>query len=292
MSTPHILPRQAHLLSKTKPQTKSCRSRYHPRRTFLTLPTSTPQLLTAARRLPYPQAALYDLIADIDSYRQFLPYCTVSRVTQWTAPSPNPLASPTSNSNSSGSGSSSSTTETHRRWPTRADLTAGWGGFSETYTSRVYCIPAHGIVEAVSGAAQSSIPVSELRKHGLLPHSPSPSPSPPPFPSRSGLEKEKFDADREQEDEAQAEAEAQGGVFESLVTRWTVTPATETTRADRLQHDWSDVRLSIRYRFASPLYAAVSSAVADKVAPVMVEAFVERARWVLGETGRAVEVLP
>ena len=65
------------------------------------------------------------------------------------------------------------------------------------------------------------------------------------------------------------------GVFASLVTRWTVEPAEEAARADRFQRDWSDVRLAIRYRFANPLYAAVSAAVADKVAPVMIEAFVE-----------------
>ncbi|KAI0379938.1 hypothetical protein F5Y04DRAFT_258745 [Hypomontagnella monticulosa] len=230
-----------------------------PRRSFLTIPDALsppPHLLTAARRLPYNHAALYDLIADVDSYTHFLPYCTVSRVTQWTTPSPN-------------SPSSSTSASTSRRWPKRADLTAGWGGFSETYTSRLLCVPSLGIVEAVSGAAVSEIPASELRAYGLVAEAPDPD---------SG----------------------DSGVFKSLVTRWTVQPArTRKTEGKEggeggkggEEEEWSDVRLSIKYQFANPVYMAVSSAVADKVAPVMVEAFVERARRVLGETGRKVEIL-
>ncbi|KAI1462184.1 hypothetical protein F4805DRAFT_409638 [Annulohypoxylon moriforme] len=210
-----------------------------PRRTFITLPSPPPQTLTAARRLPYSHTQLYDLIADVDSYVSFLPYCQVSRVTHWTTPT-------TSSSSAQASDPSS------RRWPTRADLTAGWGGFQETYTSRLFCIPSLGIVEAISGDARTEIPLSELRKHGLSDPGPNPNP---------GTE------------------DSDGGVFKSLVTRWTVTPAGE----------WSDVRLSIRYQFANPLYMAVSSAVADKVAPVMVEAFVERARRILGEPGKGRE---
>ncbi|KAI1377386.1 hypothetical protein F4677DRAFT_416231 [Hypoxylon crocopeplum] len=248
MSTPRLLllPRPSHLLRRLKPQQTSSR----PLRTFLTLPDTKPQVLTAARRLPYNQARLYDLIADIDSYVRFLPYCKVSQVTAWTAPSPNPLAPEGGRQ--------------RRRWPLRADLTAGWGGFEETYTSRVYCVPSLGVVEAISGAAESEIPVSELRKHGL---------------AESRLEGEGSRGD------------GSGGVFKSLVTRWTVVPAEGATRADRFQHDWSDVRLSIRYSFANPLYAAVSSTVADRVAPIMVEAFVEQARRILGETGKEAEVL-
>lgn len=69
------------------------------------------------------------------------------------------------------------------------------------------------------------------------------------------------------------------GVFKTLVTRWTVTPVADSQTTTT---QWSDVDLNIRFQFANPLYAAVSSAVADKVAPVMIEAFVERARKVLG----------
>ncbi|KAI0129299.1 hypothetical protein F4776DRAFT_628334 [Hypoxylon sp. NC0597] len=233
MSTARTLPhpRTVRLLSPLH------RRPFHPRRSFITLPDTSPQILTAARRLPYNHSQLYDLIADVDSYVRFLPYCKISRVTRWT---------PTPDSN-------------NRRWPTQADLTAGWGGFEETYTSRLFCVPSLGIVEAISGDARTEIPLSELRKQGLV----------DPGPGSGGRG---------------------DGVFKSLVTRWTVQPAEGATRADRFQHDWSDVRLSIKYQFANPLYMAVSSAVADKVAPIMVEAFVEQAKRILGETGKNVEV--
>ncbi|KAI0885256.1 uncharacterized protein GGS22DRAFT_141022 [Annulohypoxylon maeteangense] len=230
MSTTRTLTPTRRLLSTPRPQPQS--KHQHPRRTFLTLPSPPPQTLTAARRLPYPYLHLYDLIADIDSYVTFLPYCQTSRVTHWTTPS-------------------SSSPSATRRWPTRADLTAGWGGFQETYTSRVFCIPSLGIVEAISGDARTLIPISTLREHGLSDTG----------PGTRGV--------------------SDGGVFKSLVTRWTVSPA-----GGEEASGWSDVRLSIKYQFANPVYMAVSSAVADKVAPVMVEAFVERARRILGEPGK------
>ena len=44
----------------------------------------------------------------------------------------------------------------------------------------------------------------------------------------------------------------------------------------------TEVRLDIRFQFVNPLYAAVSSAVSDKVAGLMIEAFEKRAREQLG----------
>ncbi|XDG02053.1 hypothetical protein ABKA04_001668 [Annulohypoxylon sp. FPYF3050] len=238
MSTIRTLPPTRRLLSQ--PRSLCKRQSLSPlQRTFITLPTPPPQTLTASRRLPYLHTQLYDLIADVDSYVSFLPYCQTSRVTKWTTPS-----------------------FTHpRRWPTRADLTAGWGGIQETYTSRLFCIPSLGIVEAISGDARTTLSPSELQKHGLVDTGPDPTSN-----SRSG----------------NGNGGGDGGVFKSLVTRWTVTPA-------GAEGEWSDVRLSIRYQFANPLYMAVSSAVADKVAPIMVEAFVERARRVLGDPGKEKE---
>ncbi|KAI1647259.1 dehydrase and lipid transport-domain-containing protein [Daldinia loculata] len=237
MATARLLPRPPRLLStlRTHP--------HPPRRTFISIPDPTkPQILTASRRLPYDHERLYDIIADVDSYVRFLPYCKVSRVTRWTDPTP-----------PSSPGNQHTTTTPHptRRWPTQADLTAGWGGFEETYTSRLFCVPTLGIVEAISGDARTEIPVPELRRHGLTDPGPD-------IGSR--------------------------GVFKSLVTRWTVLPARDAVREDRFQHGWSDVRLTIKYQFANPLYTAVSSAVADKVAGVMVEAFVQQAQRVLKET--------
>ncbi|KAI0120064.1 hypothetical protein GGR51DRAFT_496153 [Nemania sp. FL0031] len=222
------------------------------RRTFLTSLLSSsalpaPQTLTASRRLPYNHAALYSLIADINSYSAFLPYCSASRVTAWT-PRPDP--------------------EFGRRWPTRADLTAGWGGLEQTYTSRVFCVPGT-VVEALSGeGARSGIAPEVLARHGL----------------GEGTTSTARGGDGEVRGGGGGGGE---GVFKTLVTRWTVTPVKPGTAAAADTRtgsttEWSDVDLNIRFQFANPLYGAVSSAVADKVAPVMIEAFVERAKKVLG----------
>ncbi|KAH8664295.1 dehydrase and lipid transport-domain-containing protein [Xylariales sp. PMI_506] len=207
------------------------RSSLQQHRTFFNLPSAPPQTLNARRRLPYAAAPLYEIIADVDSYPRFLPYCSHTRVTALSPPAP-------------GDG---------RRWPARADLTAGWGGLSETYTSRVICVPDAGVVEAISGEARTEIPLADLQRWGLR--------DPGPLPEAAG-------------------GGGGVGVFKSLVTRWTVRPV-----AGR-DGDWSEVDLSIKFQFANPLYGAVSSAVADKVAPLMVEAFVKEARRVLGEPGK------
>ncbi|KAI1818053.1 hypothetical protein GGS20DRAFT_387430 [Poronia punctata] len=217
------------------------------KRTFLSSILSSspppPQTLTASRRLPYNHNALYDIIANIDSYSAFLPYCSSSRVTAWTS-KPDP--------------------ESGRRWPTRADLTAGWGGLEQTYTSRVNCVPG-SIVEALSGeGARSGIAPDILARYGLTDDENSPL-------SQASRRTER----------------AEEGVFKTLVTRWSLAPATSAQDDGAIlqaqnQVEWSDVHLSIRFQFANPLYGAVSSAVADKIAPIMIEAFVERAKKVLG----------
>ncbi|RYP12588.1 hypothetical protein DL767_011246 [Monosporascus sp. MG133] len=238
-SSVRILPRAsigAHPLSSSRSSSSLLRMRQQQQRTFFSPPTSEPQTLTASARLPYNHAALYDRIADIDSYASFLPYCRSARVTAWSAPDED--ADPERRG--------------RRRWPTRADLTAGWGGIEATYTSRVFCAPGIGVVEAISGDARTELSEAELRRYGLRDDGPDPRGD-------------------------------DGGVFKSLVTRWTVTPAEEAARADRFQNEWSDVRLDIKFQFENPLYGAVSSAVADKLAPVMVNAFVEQAKRVLKE---------
>ena len=50
----------------------------------------------------------------------------------------------------------------------------------------------------------------------------------------------------------------------------------------------TEVRLDIRFQFVNPLYAAGSSAVSDKVAGLMMEAFEKRAR---DQLGRGLDVL-
>lgn len=199
------------------------------RRTFLSFPgladPAEPQQLTARRTLPYGSARLYDIIADIDAYPRFLPYCASTRVTRWSEPDP----------------------ATGKRWPAEADLSAGWGGFEETYTSRVFCVPG-SIVEAISGDARPEIPEADMQRLSL------------------------------QDKGLALDGRGRDGVFKSLVTRWTVRPLEKS----REGADWSEVHLSIKFRFMNPLYGAVSSAVADRVAPIMVDAFVKEAERVLG----------
>ncbi|KAI8633092.1 hypothetical protein F5Y19DRAFT_287648 [Xylariaceae sp. FL1651] len=243
---------------------------YCQKRTFLssllssaTTP-SAPQTLTASRRLPYDHKSLYTIIADIDSYSAFLPYCSSSRVTSWT-PTPDP--------------------EFGRRWPTKADLTAGWGGLEQTYTSRVFCVPG-SVVEALSGeGARSGIAKEVLARYGLEDEPLS------DLAPGSGSTSTAIGRGASASGSGGQEGEKEEGVFKTLVTRWTVTPVEENTRKGNgegavaktgAQREWSDVHLSIRFQFANPLYGAVSSAIADKIAPIMIEAFVERAKKVLG----------
>lgn len=100
-----------------------------PRRTFLDglLQSDKPLTINVTRTIPYPRAKLYDLIVDVDSYSTFLPFCHRSSVTAWTAPDAN-----------------------NQRWPTEGELTVGYGPITQSYTSRIVCVPGHS-VEALSG---------------------------------------------------------------------------------------------------------------------------------------------
>lgn len=176
------------------------------RRNFISLPSSEPQRLTAGRTLPYPSGPLYDLIADVDSYSSFVPYCSRSKVTRWSDPDP----------------------DTGLQYPVMADLYVGWGGFDEAFTSRLRCVPGES-VEAISG---------ETAVGGSGPNA--------------------------------------STVFKSLVTRWSVRSIKGPPSPQ------SEIHLSIDFQFTNPLYGAVSAAVSDKVAGLMVEAFEKRAREKLG----------
>ncbi|KJZ75544.1 hypothetical protein HIM_05007 [Hirsutella minnesotensis 3608] len=135
-----------------------------PRRFFFNLPglgagagNDATQRLTASRVLPYAPEPLYELIADVDSYHRFVPYCSRSRVTQWSDPDP----------------------ATGRRWPTLADLHVGWGGFAEAFTSRLRCVPGIS-VEAVSGddlAPASAVFKTLVTRWSVQPVSTHPAPS-------------------------------------------------------------------------------------------------------------------
>ncbi|KAG9243622.1 dehydrase and lipid transport-domain-containing protein [Calycina marina] len=113
----------------------------HNCRSFLTLPGTEAQTLKASRILPYKASSIYSLIADVDAYSNFVPYCVDSKVTKWSTPD-----------------------EKGTRWPLEADLKVGWGGYEEIFTSRLYCVP-NSTVEALSGEAVTSLPTSKLQHY-------------------------------------------------------------------------------------------------------------------------------
>jgi coenzyme Q-binding protein COQ10 len=207
-------------------------------RSFITLPGTEAQTLTATRILPYKSSSLYTLIADVDSYSSFLPYCLDSKVTKWSAPDQN-----------------------GKKWPSEADLKVGWGGFEETFTSRLLCVPG-SIVEALGGEAQTTLSKSELAHHAATFDSPA----------------------------------IANSVFQSISTRWKVKPfhykpPTGQPQTDKTEHparDQTEVHLSLDFQFSNPMYAALSKAVAPKVAGIMIEAFEVRARKLLDGPGAAV----
>jgi coenzyme Q-binding protein COQ10 len=89
--------------------------------TSSTSPAFPPQRFTAARHLPHRPQNLYALVADIDSYSRYLPYCLDSTVV---------ARCPRTNA------------------PTEADLRVGWGQFDETFRSKVTCVPEDLAVQA------------------------------------------------------------------------------------------------------------------------------------------------
>jgi coenzyme Q-binding protein COQ10 len=181
--------------------------------------------------LPYKSSSVYTLIADVDNYSTFVPYCVESKVNKWSEPDSN-----------------------GKRWPSEADLKVGWGGFEEKFTSRLLCIPG-SVVEALGGEAVTTLSKSDLSHHSAT-----------------------FDAP--------ATANA---IFQSISTRWTVKPFhykppsghPQTDITEHPARDQTEVHLTIDFQFSNPVYAALSKAVAPKVAGIMIEAFEVRARKLL-----------
>ncbi|KAK3897809.1 dehydrase and lipid transport-domain-containing protein [Staphylotrichum tortipilum] len=206
-----------------------------------------PKTLRARRLLPYPPAQIYTLIADIDAYTHFLPHCTHSRVTHWTAPPS--IQQP---------GQAQGQAQGEGRHPARADLTVGWGPFTQTYTSRVYCLPGRA-VEAVSGKAATSISAAELLAAGY---------EDPSVLDVAALRRR--------------EKEMEGGIFESLVTRWTVRGVVGGQDNNGSKGEWAEVTLSVAFQFANPALGFAVGQLADDKVDEMVEAFEGRARELYG----------
>ena len=96
--------------------------------------SATHQKLHARRVLPYKPAQLYAVIADVESYPLFLPYCTSAQV----------LTRTPSDAHASAG------------YPRTAELSVGWNTFRETFTSRVFCVPGV-LIEAISGEGHTSV---------------------------------------------------------------------------------------------------------------------------------------
>ena len=200
------------------------------RRTFLPNPfealnsalpssSSPPQILTAVRTLPYPSDPVYSIIADVPNYQNFLPYCQRSDITKWSAPD-----------------------KVHgRRWPSEGILTSGFGGITESFVSRVYCIPGR-YVESVGGNTETSLKIDDIAHH---------------------LDGEKQGTERKQ---------GENGLLTHLRSTWTV---------ESIQNDQTQVSLAVEFAFANPMYAALSGGVAPKVAEFMVKAFEKRVQELL-----------
>jgi coenzyme Q-binding protein COQ10 len=211
---------------------------FHPRRLFINLPGTEATSLSETRILPYKYTSLYALIADVDSYSSFLPYCQDSKVTEWSAKD-----------------------KDGKIWPAKADLTVGWGGYEEKFTSRLFCIP-NSMVEALGGDAQTTLSKDNLNHYFSTSDTP-----------------------------------IAVNIFKSLSTKWTVKPfhykppsgRPQTDNAVHPARDQTEVHLTINFQFSNPLYAGLSKAVAPKVAGVMIEAFERRARKLLDGPGTSMD---
>ena len=239
---------------------KSRRPSYTSHRTFLTPPTSLfpLQTLSASRTLPYSASAIFNLIADIDEYPQFIPYCTSSQITSL---SPRVDSTP-------GSG---------RRWPRTSDLHIGYGPYSEVFRSKVYCAPFR-VLEAVSGEAECGIEKEELQ-HYL----------PQDDDAAAGADgQDNGTLKGLQQGEGDVPGSGNGKIFQSLLTRWEFKelPLEGSDTASTMGGHGvkTEVNLVIEVRFANPVYSALSQAAAPKVAGMMVEAFEKRAKEVLGKS--------
>ncbi|KAF2209934.1 hypothetical protein CERZMDRAFT_91270 [Cercospora zeae-maydis SCOH1-5] len=217
-----------------------------------TNPFGSNQSLTAQRTLPYPSPVIYEIISDVASYSQFLPFCQGSVVTKWSAPA-----------------------QDGKKYPEEAKLVIGFNdSIKEEFTSRVYCVPGK-VVEAVSGNMKSTLSGEQIAHHSPRPEADqdpsrtdtvmahlltrwSLKPYPYKPPPTNALDKE--NAHRN----------------------------TQNTNPVPSQQK-TEVNLAIEFQFSNPLYAAVAGGAAPKVAEKMIEAFEQRVKDVMVGKGHAQE---
>jgi coenzyme Q-binding protein COQ10 len=117
----------------------------------------------------------------------------------------------------------------------------------------VFCIPGE-VVEAVSGGASTTISAATLKEAG-------------------------YDVSAGGSKSAGTEAT---GIFQSLVTRWTVRGAA-APKGESAARQWTEVELSVQFRFANPALGFVVGQLADEKVVEMVQAFEERAKRIYGK---------
>ncbi|KAF4547766.1 Polyketide cyclase / dehydrase and lipid transport-like protein [Elsinoe fawcettii] len=211
-------------------------------RTFLSNPLSdAPEVLTAHRTVPYPAAAVYEVISDVGSYASFLPFCRSSNVTKHSKPHP----------------------KTSQKYPEEATLVIGFdNNISESFTSRVHCVP-NETVEAISGpAVETSLSAEALEHH-------SPRPAAESDPTRKG----------DVLTHLRTTWELRSFPYKPGPLKSHQNPVEETGNVPAQEQ--TEVILGIEYKFANPFYGAMSKAAAPKVAEYMVEAFEKRIQDVL-----------
>ena len=213
-----------------------------PSRSFVSNPLTPLQTLTASRILPYHAAPLYNLIADIAAYPEFIPYCKSSSITSLSAPD-----------------------FTHKKkWPRTADLRIGYGPYDELFRSAVYCLP-YTVLEAVAGDAEPTIAKSQLAHYyedAEHEHDADKSAGNRSI-FTSLLTRWTFKEFPFKPAPPDGKTPQEGSAS---------TPSSPRT----------EVNLLLEVRFASAVYSALSQAAAPKVAGMMIDAFEERATVVLG----------
>ncbi|MDI1491035.1 MAG: Coenzyme Q-binding protein coq10, mitochondrial [Ramalina farinacea] len=202
------------------------------------------QTLTATRILAYPAKDIYNIIADIASYPQFIPYCTSSTITSLSSPDDG----------------------THTPWPRTADLRISYGPYDEVYKSRVYCDP-YRILEAVAGEAAPTIAPAHYHHNNN-------STTDPAQTDSSSSSKEIFTSLLARWTFREFPYKPQPPNNQS--------PQEGDANANA-SHPRTEVHLLMEVRFASAVYSALSQAAAPKVAGMVVEAFERRAGEVLGQ---------
>jgi len=214
------------------------------RRPFLQNALNADQNLTASRVLRFPSAVIYDIISDVGSYSQFLPYCQSSKVTKTSQPA------------SDG-----------KRYPEEATLVIGFNDtLREAFTSRIYCVPGR-IVEATSGEAETALSGDDIRHHNPRPELQSDA-------SRVDTIMRKLTTRWTLRPYHYKPPPAAAVHVDS-----THKNHEETSGVPAQQ--WTEVHLTVNFQFRNPMYSVITSAAAPKVAEKMITAFEDRVRAVM-----------